>query len=441
MKASALKYGILSTVIFLSVLIIILVPFHAFLTVWGASHFGHYITLRLWDEALLLVCGLGALYLVIFDRKVRTQTLTRKLTWLILVYCLVQLIWGLVAYKHHSVTAKALGYGLVVNIRFLLFFIVAWVIAVRSKRLEGQWPRLLLWPAVVVVIFGLLQILVLPTDFLRHFGYSDQTIAPYETINHNSHYIRIASTLRGANPLGAYLIIPITALAVLLRRARISWRTVLGLIAALIVLFFSFSRSSWIGALLSVGIVIAARVLDSSQRTAYLRLLGIAGGILVILLASIAFVFRHNARFENIAFHTEKHSIIKTTSDQGHAAALRTGMHDIAQQPLGSGTGTAGPASVYNNNKTRIAEDYYLQIGQETGVIGLLLFLAINAIVGYLLWVRRDDPLALALFASLIGISLVNLLSHAWTDDTLSYIWWGLAGMAIARMPGESTSQ
>jgi hypothetical protein len=37
----------------------------------------------------------------------------------------------------------------------------------------------------------------------------------------------------------------------------------------------------------------------------------------------------------------------------------------------------------------------------------------------------------LSLLASLIGISFVNLLSHAWADDTLAYLWWGLAGIAI----------
>jgi hypothetical protein len=34
--------------------------------------------------------------------------------------------------------------------------------------------------------------------------------------------------------------------------------------------------------------------------------------------------------------------------------------------------------------------------------------------------------------ASLIGISVINLVSHAWMDDTLSLLWWGLAGIALA---------
>jgi len=63
-------------------------------------------------------------------------------------------------------------------------------------------------------------------------------------------------------------------------------------------------------------------------------------------------------------------------------------------------------------------------------VIGLFMLITVG--VGYLLWLRRDHPLALALFASLVGLTFINLLSHAWADDTLAYIWWGLAGIAMA---------
>ena len=91
----------------------------------------------------------------------------------------------------------------------------------------------------------------------------------------------------------------------------------------------------------------------------------------------------------------------------------------------------AGPASVYNPKRIRIAEDYYIQIGQETGIVGLGLFLAINICVGLRLWQRRSDPLALGLFASFLGLVIVNLFSHAWADPTLAYLWWGLAGIAM----------
>jgi hypothetical protein len=46
--------------------------------------------------------------------------------------------------------------------------------------------------------------------------------------------------------------------------------------------------------------------------------------------------------------------------------------------------------------------------------------------------VYRFDYLALGLLAALLGITFVNLLSQAWTDNTLSYLWWGLAGIALS---------
>jgi len=162
--------------------------------------------------------------------------------------------------------------------------------------------------------------------------------------------------------------------------------------------------------------------------------LALAGsGVLVLLGALTVLVFHHSTRFENFVLHTQTHSAVKATSNEGHFTAFKQGVSDLWHHPLGEGPGTAGPASFYNNHcPARIAEDYFIQVGQETGWLGLGLFIVINIGVGYLLWTRREHPLALSLFASLIGLTFINLLSHAWTDDTLAYVWWGLAGIAMS---------
>jgi len=431
MKISALKYTVLMWVSGLAILIILLMPFHAFLTVWGASLFGHYTALRLWKEALLLLSVIGVLYLLATDQKIRSHTMTRRLVWLILAYIAVTLIWGLVAYEKHDVSAKSLGYGLISDLRYPVFFLVTWASALRLGRLRANWQWLVLWPAAVVVLFGLLQVFILPRDFLSHFGYGASTIPAYETINHNSSYVRIMSTLRGANPLGAYLLIPISVLAARLVSPRRNWRQAVFMVASLVVLFFSFSRSAWVGAAISVAIICWLGI--KSQRLR-LQLLSTAV-IAVLILAGLALGLRNNVHFQNIFLHTQTHSAVASNSDSGHLSALRAGLKDIVHEPLGRGPGTAGPASIYNgSHPARIAENYYVQIGQETGWLGLALFLLINLGVGYLLWIRRSDPLALSLFASLIGLTLINLLSHAWADDTLAYIWWGLAGVAMVTL-------
>ena len=428
MKRSALKYGILSATAAIITIILILIPFHALLTVWVSSWLGHYTAVRLWKEALLAIAGLGALYLVFFDKKTRLNTLYHELTWLIVAYAAVQVLWAAWALHHHSVTGKAAAYGVLLDLRFFLFFFAAWVIGSRTKRLAEQWSKVLVWPAALVIGFGLLQAFALPMDFLRHFGYNQHTIAPYETINHNTMYIRIMSTLRGANPLGAYLLLPISGLLVLMGMGKRNWRRSLALIGAVVVLFFSFSRAAWIGAVLSVLAVAFARP-NEWMRRRYL-----AGGLAAIVIVGAALTagFWHNERFQNIVFHTQEHSAVATSSNQGHESAFKSGVNDALHEPLGRGPGTAGPASVYNTgHPARISENYFLQLAQEVGWVGLIFFLTINVFVGWLLWQRRADPLALTLLASLAGITFVNLLSHAWTDDTLAYLWWGLAGIAI----------
>lgn len=431
MKASTIKYGVLTATLSLISVILALLPFHAFLTVWASTFVDHYTALRLWKEVLAVLAGLGAIYLLCFDRKVREYTVKRKLTWIILAYVAVQLIWALFAYFQGTVNLKAALYGVLLNSRFVLFFFITWVVAIRTDRLEQRWPKLLLWPAVIVVVFGLAQVFLLPPDFLRHFGYGPATIGPIETINSNSDYLRYMSTLRGANPLGAYLILPISALTVLLLRYPRSWNwtKVLLLVGCLALLVFTFSRSAWIGAMLSI---LSAMIIVWGRWLQRYRWL-VAGGLAVLVLAagSLAYGLRNDTSFQNFFLHTQDNSVVVTTSNDGHISGTVDGVKDIAQNPLGHGPGSAGPASVYNANAGRIAENYYIQIGQETGVIGLALFMTILGTVAYLLWTRRYTPLALTLFVALIGISFVNLLSHAWTDDTLAYLWWGFAGLAV----------
>lgn len=409
-------------------LILILLPFHAFLTVWLSSAVGHYTLLRLWKEFLLAIITAGAIYILAVDKPLRKKLLTSWPARLIGIYSLLFVVWGIVALSRDDVTAKAMWYGLLVNLRFLVFFLAVWVLAAKSDLLSRKWKKFLLAPAILVSAFAVLQYLVLPYDFLRHFGYGPSTISPYETINHNINHIRVASTLRGANPLGAYLIIPLSVLAISLIKSKTERKAgyILG-VGFLLALIFSFSRSAWIGAGLSLLILVWVSL--KKRRAKKMVALGLA--VLVILGGLMAVVLRNNTTFENSFLHTDHTAQVLDNSNQGHAAAFKTAAKDIIRQPLGRGVGTAGPESVYNDT-VRVAENYFLQIGQEAGVLGMALFIAICAVVAKQLWGRKSDPLALALFASLVGITFVNLLSHAWTDDTLAYIWWGLAGVAIA---------
>ena len=421
-RSTALKLS------WLVALILALLPFHAFLTVWVSSWLGHYTLLRLWKEILLAPVFCAALYWLWTDKLLRQKLFNSRLVRLIGIYAAWLLVVGIVALIRHGVNLKALAYGELVDLRYLFFFLMVLLLAARSTLLSAKWQKLVLVPSVIVVVFGLLQYYVLPYDFLRHFGYGPDTISPYETINHNLNYIRIESTLRGANPLGAYLVLVVSAgsaLAVATKN-KIKYCVFLG--AALVALALTFSRSAWIGAALSLATILWLSLKSEKLRQ---RLL-IGSATALVIICGLALALHGSTTFQDDILHTDNHSTATTSSNQGHASAFKNGVHDIVHQPLGGGVGSAGPQSAYNNHPGRLAENYFLQIGQEAGIIGMTLFIAINIMVGRLLWQRRSEPLALVLFASLIGLTFVNLLSHAWSDDTLAYIWWGLTGIALA---------
>ena len=412
----------------MAAVVLALLPFHAFLTVWLSSFLDHYTLLRLWKEVSLIMIAVGAAYILVGDKRLRKQLLGSRLAQLILVYLALSIVYGLVGYWLNKVSIKALGFGLIINLRFLIFFLSLWIIATKSQILKRIWPKLVLIPASIVILIGLFQRIVLPYDFLRHFGYSEQTIFPYQTINHNINFPRIMSTLRGANPLGAYLILVLSTVAVLFSKFKQKRRIIAALgFAGILTLFFSYSRGAWIGAALS-GLFLLGL---SYKRISLKKILIPVVGVLLILGIATVLVVRNNPTFENYFFHTNDRSTVEESSNEAHVSALRNGIKDVIHEPLGRGVGTAGPASVYNR-ESRVSENYFVQIAQEIGWIGLILFLTINVFIFRELWLRRRDTMARVLLVSFIGLTAVNLVSHAWTDDTLAYIWWGLAGIALA---------
>ena len=152
MKISGLVTKLLTLIVGV---ILISVPLYAFLTVWGSSIVGHYTALRLYTEVLLTLATLGSLYLVVIDKAVRRVLFKSKLLWLIIGYVVLSVVVGAIAYYTKNVTAKALGYGLIVDTRFVVFFLASWVAALASSFLRRHWVPILLWPAAIVSAFGL----------------------------------------------------------------------------------------------------------------------------------------------------------------------------------------------------------------------------------------------------------------------------------------------
>lgn len=406
--------------------ILALLPFHALLTTWAGSNLGHLDIWRSWKELLFLIMVPPAVWLIWQDSKLKNWLVRSWIVRFFGIYVLLHLVLGAVAYANNEVNTAALAYSFVINLRFIGFFILCMVVAAHSNFLIRHWPKILLIPAGAVVVFGLLQKFLLPYDFLRHFGYGKATIPAFHTIDNDPNLLRIQSTLRGPNPLGAYLVLILSTLLTFLRNLRVVPVGLGAFFGAMVVLLYSHSRSAWVGfafALITFGLLSFSHKIKT-----WLTIMGIS---LLVLVGGI-YLFRSSDTVEETFFHDSPSVAAPQTSNEARTESLKRGALDVIHEPLGRGPGTAGPASARNSEPARISENYFLQIGQEVGIIGVAVFIAINTLLVKQLWKKRDEQLAKILIASFAGLTFINLLSHAWTDDTVSYIWWGLAGVSIA---------
>lgn len=414
--------------------IFILLPFHALLTTWAGSNLGHLDAWRIWKDVLLVLIVPPALWLAWRTPELKKWLMSSWITRLFGLYILLHIFLGAWALGRHDVSSTALIYALIINLRFITFFIICLVVATKNDFLRRHWQKLLLAPATVVLVFGLVQKFLLPYDFLRHFGYGKNTIPAYQTVDSNLDYRRLQSTLRGANPLGAYLVLIIPALFLRVRPLGHWWIRLAGLVCAVVVLFFTYSRSAEIGVAIALGLLAWWGIGKKISGRQIIALLAVSA----ILAGGGLYIFRNSQPVQDTLFHTSNSSTALRSSNADRLQSLKNGAYDVIHQPLGRGPGTAGPASYRNNppaDGPRIAENYFLQIGQEVGVLGMALLIAIIYLVARELWARRSDQLAKILLASLVGLTFVNLLSHGWTDDTISYLWWGLAGLALSAKP------
>ncbi len=410
-------------------LIAAVIVVHAPLTVWLGTIWPRYSQeIKSWKE-LLMALALALFIIEAVRRNKATELLNDRLMQLALVFAGIHfLMIGILDGSLH-----AAGAGLLIDLRYIFYFVLVYGTLRLYPQHAMAFLKVFAGGATVVVIFALLQLFVLPKDILAHIGYSKQTIAPYLTVDQNQRYVRINSTLRGPNPLGAYAMGVAAIVAAYIacgwRSMKLSlrWIVVLTIITATWITITSYSRSSVIG--LVVAIVAIAAIATTGRVRQWL---GIATVATVLVIAGLLFALRGNSVVSNVLLHDNPNGGTGTAADSnaGHEQSLLNGVKQFVVQPLGAGVGSTGSASL-GTKKPLIIENQYLFVAHEAGWAGLAVFLWLFVDVLRRLWLRRSDALALGVFAAGLGLAAVGVLLPVWTDDTVSIIWWGLAAVAI----------
>ena len=412
-------------------LIVALLPVHAIFSTWAISNFAHQDIFKSWKEILVYGAAFPLILWVTYKKpQLILGILRKKINIVVLLFIVMNLI--LFRVSHYGLRSEAAGF--IFNTRFLAFFLFAQVIAglFNKELVEKAVFWLICVGGIIVTVFGFLQMTIFPKDLLEHIGYSKYTILPYYTVSNNTYFVRIISTLRGPNELGAYMVFWLPILLILTlkywnKEAKYRYVAVFMWIASILTLFGSGSRSAYLASAVSLAVttfLVANKNLKREMLIAAL-VIGVVG--------SVALIAGRNTRFEQVTvFHQDPTVKTATTSNLQHAQSLKDAGTIIKEHPFGLGVGTTNVPSTYGP-KGLTVENYFLVTMVETGIIGGIIFIAICSMLGYELWKDQDDNVAKALLAGLIGISIVAMLLPAWEDETLSMLLWGLAGIVISK--------
>jgi hypothetical protein len=373
MKANRLEklFVILLLVVFGGIVV------HAPLSVGLGTIFPDYsLLLKSWKEMILAAC-IPLAVVIVTRRKLWDELLG---DWLFrVILALVGLHFLLVPIFYQGAASTAAG--LAIDLRFLLFFTLAYT-AVKILPGYRRWfVRIGVAGAFVVVGFAAVQ-LFLPPDILSHIGYGKDTIQPYLTVDKNPDFIRENSTLRGPNPLGAYagiVLSSLTALVVLKKDWLNSSRRKLGYgvlaVCALVALWVSYSRSALVagaaGILIAAAIPLARRLSRRAWVAAFVVILALVGGLAMA---------KGSDFVSNVLLHENPDGGSAISSNEDHVESLVTGWNQFVRHPWGEGIGSTGSASLFSGAHD-VVENQYLFVAHEAGWLGLTLFLVIFAVV------------------------------------------------------------
>ena len=318
----------------------------------------------------------------------------------------------------------------------------------RSLSLERRDLRALGWTIVgvgaAVATYGLADAYFVSLDWWRHSGavgwYRDQLGFDYgrglsglpENFVYNSGNEQPLRRLVSAflSPLASGFMLAVAILVA--TRLRRGWWALPVLAAGL---FWTHSRSVYLA--LAVGFVVLAAV--SRRWWPLVAAAAVVGG-------GAAFVeayprFGPEARFTPTELAVQRanarehpgadHGPLSTgePSFSSHLRNLRDGLERVGRHPQGYGLGNAGAVAKRSDVPILAGESNYTEIGVQTGVVGLALFLAWNlALLVVLVRCRRALPAA-----ALATVLALAVQTDAYGVPWLGYVVWAGCGAVVGR--------
>jgi hypothetical protein len=314
------------------------------------------------------------------------------------------------------------------------FLVIGTVIVLRANSVVDQdyfvrILKVLISCYLIVAVFAILQYYILPRDVLDLIGYSEAGIRSYQLVGTQQQALRVLSTTAGPNSLGIYaaFMIPILVLSKRVITTGIFSKitTILILLTPLVV-FVSKSRTGL------VGLVFAAFcVLLMHRRQIHKKLKNnstynlFVAVVAVLILSPLCLIYINNG------FGLSRGGSGIDTSDGQRLRSWELAVDQLQNKPFGHGLGTAGIGSFYRPDGPNIIENYYLQVGYELGIAGLLLFLVATALI-FREVVRIGDRYIKYCALNLLGVVVIScIFLPALSDELLATIPFLILGLMV----------
>jgi O-antigen ligase len=239
---------------------------------------------------------------------------------------------------------------------------------------------------------------------------------------------RIGSVFVSALTTGFYLVLGFAVGIERIARGRGRPWVMISLLAIFAAILLTQTRSAILAAL--VVVLFALRPTPGRSRNWRTQL--------AIVLAAVGVMAIPTAFATGLANRVSSGSSAKNSDTAGHIAGFWEGLNAIAHNPVGQGLGTSagtGQRFATNGKQVVIPENTYLQVGIELGIVPMLLFVALVVILIVKLRsaARRHPDYALAAVgAALGGLAVGAWFLQPWTDFSVAWSVWGIAGAALA---------
>jgi O-antigen ligase/polysaccharide polymerase Wzy-like membrane protein len=307
--------------------------------------------------------------------------------------------------------------------------------------------------AAAVAAFGLIEEYTVPVEWWRHSGavgyFRDQLGFDYhgpgglpDNFAFNSSeglFRRLTSTY--ISPLATAFMLVVALLLAPRRRGAVPFLALCG--AGLL---FTLSRSSVVALALGLLVLALARRRWQPVGVAAATIaVGVGFAFLFTSIAPRTHFFKEDLPYQRERARTHGglpggSGVLSggEPSIRSHLTNLRDGIETVARHPQGYGLGNAGATASRFEVPLKAGESNYTEIGVETGLAGMLLFVAWNlALLAGLLRTSRiaeDESLRWAaggLAAALAAILALAIQTDVYGVPWLAYCVWSLAGAVL----------